>query len=275
MRIITRRDTGLLNQWTFGRSAFEDETIAFLNATGISDATTANAINNLILSLKSFGLWTKMLSIYPFVGGTAATHKFNLKNPLDTNAAFRLSFVGGWTHSSNGALPNGINAYAASFFVPSLNQSVNSNGMGIYVTQYTTALADPVQIGSFLSVTQASIIALTPTLGASRLNGSTISSAIVGNAGSFDSQKTSATVTTIYKNGSSFATGNSGGTLPSNSAGNYLGNMNFDAFNTPYSAGYNNSQFRFAYFSDGLNSTEISDLRTSVQTFQTSLGRQI
>ena len=31
-----------------------------------------------------------MKAIYPFVGGTATTHKFNLKDPADINAAFRL-----------------------------------------------------------------------------------------------------------------------------------------------------------------------------------------
>jgi hypothetical protein len=276
MRILTRRDTGLLTQWTFGRGALDADALAFINAAGITDTTERSAINSLVSSLKSFGLWTKMQSIYPFVGGTASSHKFNLKNPQDTNAAFRLLFVGGWTHSSGsngGAQPNGTNGYAISYFNSSLQQSVNSNGMGVYITQYTVAGADPVQIGNFSSITQASTISATPILLSSRLNGNTISSAIVGGAGSFDTQRTSATVTTIYKNGSAVATGNSGGTLPVDINGFFLGNLSLN--NSPYVSGYNNSQFRFAYFSQGLNSTEISNLRTAVQNFQTSLSRQI
>ena len=80
---------------------------AFITATGITDATQITAVNNLVLGLKGNNIWTKMKAIYPMVGGTATTHKFNLKNPLDTDAAFRLVFSGGWTHSANGALPNG------------------------------------------------------------------------------------------------------------------------------------------------------------------------
>jgi len=273
MRILTRRDTGLLTQWTFGRGALDADALTFINAAGITDRTEQSAINALVSSLKSFGLWTKMQSIYPFVGGTASSHKFNLKNPADTNAAFRLLFVGGWTHSATGALPNGTNAYAISYFNSSLQQSVNSNGMGVYITQYTVAGADPVQIGNFNSITQASLIAVTPVLFNSRLNGTTISSAIVGGGGSFDTQRTSATVTTIYKNGSAVATGNSGGTLPVDFNGFFLGNLSLN--NAPYASGYNNSQFRFAYFSQGLNSTEIANLRIAEQNFQTTLGRQL
>ena len=53
-----------------------------------------------------------MKALYPFVGGTATSHKFNLKDPRDLDAAFRLQFNGGWTHNSNGVTPNGTNGYA-------------------------------------------------------------------------------------------------------------------------------------------------------------------
>jgi len=37
------------------------------------------AINELVKDLKSNNLWDKMKSIYPFVGGTVSSHRFNLK----------------------------------------------------------------------------------------------------------------------------------------------------------------------------------------------------
>ena len=245
----------------------------FLNAAVITNSTQANAINDLVVGLKADGLWTKMQVIYPFVGGTASTHKFNLKSPFDLNSSFRLDFFGGWTHSSTGAKPNGTNGYARSWFVPSAQQNVNSNGMGMYITQYTVAGADPVQMGDLISVTQGSLIRTTATSADVRLNGSSINTIISGGGGSFDAQKTSSTVTTVYKNGSSVGTGNSGGTLPNSIDGILLGTLNIS--NTPYPAGYNNSEFRFAYFSEGLNSTEIANLRTRVQAYQTSLSRQL
>ena len=158
-------------------------------------------------------------------------------------------------------------------FVPSAQQNVNSNGMGMYITQFTVAGADPVQMGDFIGITQSSLLLATSTSTATRLNGSTISGSITGGGGSFDGQRTSSTVTTVYKNGTSVATGNSGGTLPNSVDGILLGTLS--TTNIPYPPGYNNSEFRFAYFSEGLNSTEIANLRTRVQAYQTSLSRQL
>lgn len=83
---------------------------AFINATRIG-GIEAVAVNNLVNELKASLIWNKCTAIYPFVGGTADTHKLNLKNPQDTNAAYRISFVGGMTHNSNGVTGNGTNAY--------------------------------------------------------------------------------------------------------------------------------------------------------------------
>jgi hypothetical protein len=92
--------------------ALDPDAEAFLLAAGITDATITSAINNLVLSLKADSIWTKMTALYPFVGGTASTHKFNLKNPADSDAAFRLTFVGSPTHDSNGVQGNGSSQYA-------------------------------------------------------------------------------------------------------------------------------------------------------------------
>jgi hypothetical protein len=255
------------------RNAIDPNAQLFITAAGITDATQKAAINTLVVGLKADGLWTKMQVIYPFVGGSASAHKYNLKDPRDLDAAFRLEFLGSWTHSATGAKPDGTSGYARSWFLPSANQSVNSNGMGMYITQYTTAQSDPVQMGTFDGVTASSAIIVTPISFVSRLNGSVISAVIVGGAGSFDIQRTSSTLTTHYKNGTSVTTGNSGGTLASGIRGMFLGTLNTGG--NAYPQGYNNSEFRFAYFSEGLNSTEISNLRTRVQAFQTSLSRQL
>lgn len=91
---------------------------AFIAAAGITNPTQQNAITTLVTDLQDDGLWDNLLAIYPFVGGTSTAHKFNLKNAQDTDAAYRLVFSGGWTHSSTGALPNGTNGYADTFLNP-------------------------------------------------------------------------------------------------------------------------------------------------------------
>jgi hypothetical protein len=91
---------------------------AFIIAAGITNATQITAVNQLVLDVKLYGLWNKIMALYPFVGGTAFSHKFNLKNPVDTDLGFRIIFNGGWTHSSTGILPNGITAWGDTKFRP-------------------------------------------------------------------------------------------------------------------------------------------------------------
>lgn len=92
------------------------DALAFITAAGITDATQISAIDTLVKSLKTASLWTKLIAFYPFVGGTATTHKFNLKDPRDLDAAYRIVFAGGMTHNANGITGNSLNAYGDTKF---------------------------------------------------------------------------------------------------------------------------------------------------------------
>jgi len=130
----------LINQW-------DPDAGAFINVTRIG-GIQAVAINNLVNQLKAQGLWTLMTAIYPMVGGTAFTHKFNLINPQDTDAAYRLTFAGTWTHSTSGALPNGASGtYADTFAAPS-SVFTTTNGSMSYYSFTNNAAADDVEIGA-------------------------------------------------------------------------------------------------------------------------------
>ena len=248
---------------------------AFITAANITDTTQQNSIKTLVSNLKNYGLWTKMKAIYPFIGGTAFSHKFNLKDPRDLDVARRLGFYGGWTHSSTGAKPNGTTGYADTSLTPSLAQNVNSNGMGMYLGTLNTASgSDPVHMGVYSTSATASTLFINKsnTNINSRLNGNLISSSAINGLGLISSQKTSSITTTLYKNSTNVGTGNSGGTLPSQSM--FIGNIR-DGNSVPYPPGYVNSEFRLAYISDGLDSSDITNLYTSIQAFQTTLGRQV
>ena len=125
----------LINSYKFGGGApaVDPDAQAFITAASITDPTQQSAIDALVVQLKADGIWTKMKALYPFVGGTASTHKYNLKNPLDTDAAFRLTFSGGWTHSSTGVLPNGTNAFADTYLIPNTILSLNSTHISGYL----------------------------------------------------------------------------------------------------------------------------------------------
>lgn len=82
-------------------------TDAFVAASGL-DSSFVPALDILVTGLKANNLWSTMSAVYPFIGGTADTHKFNLVDPRDSDAAYRLSFNGPYlTHSTTaGFMPN-------------------------------------------------------------------------------------------------------------------------------------------------------------------------
>lgn len=249
----------------------DTDALAFITAAGITDSTQKSAITQLVSDLKSANIWTKMKAIYPFVGGTAAQHRWNLKSPYPFPNDFYLTFNGGDTHSVTGYKPNGTNGYANTQLIPSNIQTLNSHGIGYYATENTTNLGDPIQMGANNSGIQSLILASKNTTMLGAADGTNINGTISGGAGLFSVHRTSSTVTTIYKNSTTVASGNSGGSLPDT----FISIGNISTNGVPYNIGYVNSEFRFAYISDGLNSTDITNLYTAVQTFQTTLGRAI
>jgi hypothetical protein len=79
----------------------------------------------------------------PVLGASSTVYtnqfKYNLKDPRDLDAAFRLTFSGGWQFSQLGATPNGTNAYADTKVNPSLHLTLNSTHLSIYQTTNITA----------------------------------------------------------------------------------------------------------------------------------------
>ena len=241
---------------------------AFLSATGITDETTAIAVGTLVEDLKGYGLWSKIIAIYPFVGGTATTHKFNLKDPQDTNAAFRLSFVGGWTHSSTGALPNGVNAYANTFLSPS-QTNYSDFAYGDYLRTDLN--------GEFAEMGQAfppAGVFLYPRLSNTINMAYASTSVIVANADSrrsfFFSQQSGAL--TNYKDGLTVDTrAYTPNNISSITSSYFLSARNLN----PGAGQYSNRQKAFTFFSNGIDSTEASNLDAAIVAFQTTLGRQV
>jgi hypothetical protein len=122
---------------------------AFRVAAGITDATQKSAGNTLVVALKAGGFWTRMVALYPFLGGSASSHKYNLKDPRDLDAAKRLEFVdagGSFTHSSNGALPAG-GAYAKTFVDFNTDLPAYSLAWGVYNRTATAPSSDEMLIG--------------------------------------------------------------------------------------------------------------------------------
>lgn len=87
---------------------------------GTIDATDTSGASDLIKTL------------YLFDTGSANSTKLNSLRPLDTDAAFRITYGGGWSYSANGADPNGTTGYANTHFNPSVEADVDGFTFGVY-----------------------------------------------------------------------------------------------------------------------------------------------
>ncbi len=71
---------------------YDADAYEFLEVAQITDTATRTGINNFVKTLKTGTLWNKISGLYPLVGGTMYSEKFNLKDPRDLDAAYRLNF---------------------------------------------------------------------------------------------------------------------------------------------------------------------------------------
>ena len=253
----------------------------FMYATGISNNQIKDAIYRLCIDLKMAGIFTKCNAIYPFVGGTATTHRFNLIDPRDLNAAFRLQFFGGGTHSANGYQPNGTNGYANTFLSPQGNQSLTSGHFSIYSR---TSIASISQFGG------SGVRNQTTSLGAQlclrRLDNARFcvmwdentGGVVVGTTetnaqGFYLNSRIANNNLVYYKNGSSIGSNTTAQTASSLSSFNYY----LAAINESNAIGatYDNKQIAFSSIGAGLTSTEAATYNSIVNNFQVTLNRNV
>jgi hypothetical protein len=238
---------------------------AFITAASITDPTQQAAINQLVLDLKGYSIWTKFKAIYPIVGGTAASHAVNLKTP----GTFNLSFTTGWTHSANGMQPNGTSAYADTNLSLSFHMTASNAAFGIYSrTNDTTGLK---VVGAYNGA-NVSRCWINLTNGNIQIaDTGQISYTANPSTGFFMSRRDATNFNQSYRNGSSL------GSVTNNfsvfNLNFYLGATN-DGGTPDY---YSTHQLAFAFLGGNaaLTNTDASNLYTAVQAYQTTLSRQV
>jgi len=254
---------------------------AFIDATGIT-GTNASAINTLVLDLKSYGLWNKLYTFYPFVGGTSTTCKYNLVNPADTDAAYRITYrnIGNLTFNSNGV--QNVSGTANTGMITNFNGVSASIGFSWSAGVYG-AVVNPggIDVGVYPGA---------GSNGQYYLSGNAVGANIflcdcfseidvrlvVGNAtgvGFYQSSRTNNSLVKGYKNGSLIATNTNSTAANIVSQTIALGGSHWQS--TGVIQDISKQQFRTVYFSSALTDTECADMYTCVQTFNTTLGRNV
>jgi hypothetical protein len=226
-----------------------------------------------VVDLKAASIWTKMKALYPFVGGTATTHKWNLKDPRDLDAAYRIQFNGGWTHNSNGIQGDGYTGYANTFAaIGSTAIPDQANHWSSYVKQLPSS---PGFTGVFDYPNAFSIFGYYCGQGSNWFVGlqNYGGTGVPCQAGFVNGTVTSSSNGVLYYNGSSISSVVGNGSVLSFVNTNYT--YYLSAYNSQNISSYNNQLVSFASLGNSLTAADAANLYTAVQKFQTSLGRQV
>jgi hypothetical protein len=249
----------------------DQDAINFLNATGIQNTIIERAINTLVVDLKQYDVWDKLYSMYPLVGGSSAACQYNLVNTSSLN----LGFSGSWNFNDNGVSGSGTNNYAGTGFRPltASYANVGTNlSLGVYVQTNITggydmgmdAVSDKDLYLISRYTNNLSYFYYTSSLTVANTDAKGFWIGTVSGSGANNQ--------VIYKNGVSIAskTG-AGGNIDDIFGGGYL--VLGAASNAPVES--SRRLYGLSFIGKGLTSTNASNLNTAVQSFATSLGRNV
>jgi len=254
--------------------AFDADAAAYLaeviSAGGSVDATMSAATDTLFTDLKSNGIYSKLTAMYPFLGGTQNAHAVEAISP---GGSYTLGFNGTWTHTSSGADPQSNTSYATTNLIPSSTYSGDAMSFGVYTTE-SNIIADKYHLGAnngnpyftALAGWNGSLIHYNDNTGTFNISDATSEGFLTSSSDGVN----------VY--GKLFRSGSLLGSVSGATRGNglssvefYVGALNLNG--SPYSSTQVNTNFVF--FGEYLTSTEILNFGTIVQTFNTSLSRQV
>jgi len=243
---------------TFDRGAAN-----FINAASITDDTQRRAVNFLAKRIRRIG-WGRFDALYPFVGGNASAHSFNLIDPTQ----FQISWSGTILHDSNGITGNGSNGYGNSGLNPRTVSSVSDFSVSAYKR---TSGANVALVGANDSAVNYTTI----SNGGSNVSRIATTTAESVSSGTFDvglgtAQCGSNRVNTLSINGAVAVTGNAGSALHPNRALLILARSNNGTV-----ANYSPSNLSLISIGKFRTSTQETDFYRAVQQYQTILGRAV
>jgi len=242
---------------------------------GTTNPTINNAVNTLFEELKSAGLYSYMEAMYPFVGATAASHSINALG----NKTYDITWYGGLTHNVSGTTGNNANGYGDTHVVP--NQIFPQDDFSFGVYQTTNNVDNGFNLGLFETANDVPVIQMSSNWlnGYWLRAGDTGSGVAIANSGNIDGQyiisRTSSSLARMYRNTIGVLDYTRSYTNGTGTYSSFVWNFS-TAGGSPFSGGYSNQEMNFIFFmSKGLSALEVSTLDGIINTFQTSLGRNI
>lgn len=248
-------------------------------AGGTLSQTEKDAVTALVLSLKLNNIWTLMKAVYPMVGSSAAACSQNLKSSSNT-----AIFTSGWTFASAGINGNGASAYMNTNFNPTTELSFANAHIAIYKNSGTISGTDKVNgvydiggntVSFSLSPDRSTSVYTSGELGYYFSPSVIVSgdAALQGN-GFYVVARNANNFVRMTKNNTNTATNTNTSTLTNYPNDNFwLGATHQASVASPGAP--NDYRYTFLSFGFYLDATQTNNFYSAVQTFQTSLSRQV
>jgi hypothetical protein len=264
-----------------GGTGSDADATAYLSAVttagGTVNETITTAVNTLFTSLKSNNLYTKIYALYPFVGSTTAACAIEAKG----TTSYNLTYVGsGASANSNGLSGNGtsvgkLNVAPSSFFTSADNIHISyySRTSRAANASFSLAPTGPIDTDFNSKRLQLNILYDSNTYLVIGSLSSVVAYTDTGTTGFYIGSRTAQNSLKLYKNGSMVSQNTNSNTnlLSSTPASiGLLGSIYDNAVSAP-----DELQSAFISLGSGLTDGEASTFNTIVQTFQTSLGRNV
>ena len=255
------------------------DAFAFVEAAGIGDPTQQAAVNTLVVGLKTNNLWNKMQVVYPFVGGTAYAHKFNLKD----TSLYQVSFAGGINHTSLGVVTTATNASAGTGIIMraalsnisssahvSMNFNTNSSASYNVVIGNTPNWPAASEFRQGISMAHGYFGGTTPSVAGFSATVPSLPTRVGNGQGLWVTSRVSDTVTGYRRSSvQDFSTSIGGATFSDFNSRNDQIQM-FQDYSYGGTAGL---IVNCATIGDGLTQTDVNNLYTLLNTYNTSLSR--
>ena len=238
-------------------------------AGGITDPVVIAAINNYILSMKLNQFWNRHDKIMLIAGGTNQSTAIDFKNP-NTPASWNGTF----TINSGGFTGNGSNGYGNLNWNPAtqgVNYIQDSAGVDLYITTNVNESKEDIGCNdgtNYITMRSRGSDFIYNNLNTSNLNFLT---ANTDSRGLISIDRSSSTVVKNYRNGVQVGSNGSKASTTIPSRNIYLGCSNGNGTATNFAT----KTYAYVGFRNSFNATEMATLYSIIQTFQTSLSRNV
>jgi hypothetical protein len=246
---------------------------AYESASGTLTDAQKGYINTLVAGLKADGLWSKLNAFYPMLGTTADMQKWNLIDPQDTNAAFRLTFTGSPTYAMTGITFNGTTQFANTHLAPASVLTQDSTHIGA-VSRNDLNTGIQLYVQNAATTTLGLIMRLAGSGFSDHYNQSTnrVTIAQANSIGHYIASRTTSIVHKYFKAGSQIGTTNTNASVSFAGLAAltiYIGARNQNGTANSFCA----NELNCVHIGSGLSDADVSALTSRVATFNSNFSR--